>query len=46
MIFCCPGFYYEIEYDKSSLDEEHFRAIWNHTTARYFRRTVSEYSTC
>ena len=41
MIFCCSGFYYEIEYDKNSLDEERFQSIWNHPTAQYFRRTVN-----
>ena len=41
MIFCCSGFYYSIGYDKASLDEDSFRKLWNHPTARYFRRTVN-----
>ena len=41
MIFCCSGFYYSIGYDKASLDEDNFRKLWNHPTARYFRRTVN-----
>lgn len=42
MIFCCSGFYYEIGYDKSDLTEENFRKLWNHPTARYFRKTVNQ----
>lgn len=42
MVFCCSGFYYSIEYDKSQLDEEYFKIIWNHPAATYFRRTVNK----
>ena len=42
MIFCCSGFYYEIEYDKNNLTEDEFlNKIWNHPAARYFRRTAN-----
>ena len=42
MIFCCSGFYYGVKYDKGDLTEEKFHALWNHATARYFRRTVNK----
>ena len=42
MIFCCSGFYYSIGYDKAKLDETHFRRLWNHPTARFFRHTVNK----
>jgi MoaA/NifB/PqqE/SkfB family radical SAM enzyme/glycosyltransferase involved in cell wall biosynthesis len=42
MIFCCSGFYYNIGYDKSAMDEEVLRRVWNHPIARYFRATVNK----
>jgi MoaA/NifB/PqqE/SkfB family radical SAM enzyme len=42
VIFCCYGFAYRISYDKSNLTEEYFvKKVWNHPTARYFRKTIS-----
>ena len=42
MIFCCSGFYYNIKYDKSNLNEQSFtERIWNHPMARYFRKTAN-----
>ena len=42
MIFCCTAFHYGVKYDKGSLTEEDFRKVWNHPTARHFRRTVNQ----
>ena len=42
MIFCCSGFYYGVQYDKSDMTEENFRKAWNHPAARHFRRTVNK----
>ncbi len=42
-IFCCSGVYYGIRYDRDELDEKHFRRLWNHKIARYFRRTVDRF---